>query len=109
MSNRKIKRIFIKQLDAINSRSKVLAKKMGEDSIPLVTFKFICNNVKLEIGDEPLLNKLVDEFNKTMDVMYDSAADQAKTFGKKTVKLALIKSMVEKTKGGFNQSYDGEV
>lgn len=112
MSNRKIKRILLKQLDFIYNRSKIIAYEFSEDKIPLTMFKTVCDTAKLspekkEVKRDPKLKPLIDAFNKTCDLIHKTAEDNAKMFGNKSVKLGYVKTLVDHTKKSFKEGVSG--
>lgn len=112
MSNRKIKRILLKQLDFIYTQSKSIASEFSEDKIPLTMFKTVCDTAKLrpekkELKRDPKLKPLIDVFSKTCDAIYKAADDNAKMFGNKSVKLGYVKTLVDHTKKNFKEGFGG--
>lgn len=107
MSNRKIKRVFLRQLDAINERSKMAVKNFGENKIPLAMFRTVLDTAKLQVTNEPTLKPVVDQFNVTVEKMFEVAKDSAKQFENKSIKLTFVKEMVEVMKKAFTEGFNG--
>ena len=99
---RKAEKIVVKHIDNIYSSSLKIAKAFESNSLALVTFKEVLNKSKLDPVDE--IKVFANNYNDTLDKLYNLAVSYCIDEGKKEIPLTFIKSSLEIIKQGFKNT-----
>ena len=95
--SKKVKSLVFEMLDNIVLSSKRIAKEWDRNTIPLITLKEMLSNAYLTLDDNALKN-FETNFNKTIDVFYDTCENKAESMDSKSIPVSFIEICINKIK-----------
>ena len=84
-------------LDNIILSSKRIAKEWDRNTIPLITLKEMLKNAYLKLDAENF-KVFETEFNKTIDIFYDTCQNKAESMNSKSIPVSFIEICINKIK-----------
>lgn len=88
-------------LNKIYYNSRDISKEWGLPHIPILTFREIIDKSKLKAEDSGV-EKFIEQYNKTLDIMFTTCTDQAKKLGTENISLKFIKMCVQHVKDNMH-------
>ena len=102
-TNRKIKRLFNKNIDGIYTACKGISKSWKEKSVSLGVLQHVIDKHKMK-ADVKLPAKFKENYNKTLDLLLKTCREQAVG---NAVKFSDLRQDIEIIKRSFAKGLDG--